>query len=79
MRFNVLYVLALKLISLRESLRLTRRVFVLNDIGARCKIHRTFTIRRGFATAGGVENGAKYEITALLRTDTTTVTNIKIA
>jgi hypothetical protein len=39
----------------------------------------TFTIRRGFATPGGVENGAKYEITALLRTDTTTVTNIKIA
>ena len=38
MRFNVLCILALKLISLRESLRLTRRGFKLNEISARCEL-----------------------------------------
>jgi len=38
-RLNALCISALKLISLRESLRLTRRVFGLDDNGARCQLH----------------------------------------
>ena len=41
MRFKALCILALKLISLRESLRLTRRKFELNDNGATSNLKRT--------------------------------------